>query len=234
LAEAPSSRDKILDVAEALFARRGYAGIGLREVADTSGLSKSSLFHHFRSKEQLYHEVILRVLLRIRERFDADVVRGDSPRAQLERWIEDLIDTLAEHPTAPRLLLRSLFEEEEAASPEAEATEALLATIIGDAERLVQRGIECGELRRVSTPHTLLTLIGATVFHFASAEMGERILGRPLFSAEEVARRKREVIGLLRHGLFERATASCAQRAEGEQGPSGGAPSQSGGAGGRS
>ena len=54
----------------------------------------------------------------------------------------------------------------------------------------------------MSTPHTLLTLIGATVFHFASAEMGERILGRPLFSAEEVARRKREVIGLLRHGLF--------------------------------
>jgi AcrR family transcriptional regulator len=43
-------------------------------VADASGLSKSSLFHHFRSKEQLYHEVILRMLLRIRERFEANVV----------------------------------------------------------------------------------------------------------------------------------------------------------------
>jgi AcrR family transcriptional regulator len=202
LAEAPSSRDKILDVAEALFARRGYAGIGLREVADVSGLSKSSLFHHFRSKEQLYHEVILRVLLRIRERFASDLVRSDSPRAQLERWLEELIDTLAEHPTAARLLLRSLFEEEDAASPEAETTEAVLASIIGDAERLIQRGIECGELRRVSTPHTLLTMIGATVFYFASAEMGEQILGRPLFSAEEVSRRKRELLGLLRHGLF--------------------------------
>ena len=45
-------------------------------------------------------------------------------------------------------------------------------------------------------------MIGATVFYFASAEMGEQILGRPLFSAEEVSRRKRELIGLLRHGLF--------------------------------
>jgi hypothetical protein len=36
--------------------------------------------------------------------------------------------------------------------------------------------------------------------------VGEQILGRPLFSAEEVARRKREVIGLLRHGLFQRAS----------------------------
>jgi len=202
MAEAPSSRDKILDVAEALFARRGYAGIGLREVADASGLSKSSLFHHFRSKEQLYHEVILRVLLRIRERFEANLVPDDSPRAQLERWLEELIDVLAEHRTVARLLLRSLFEEEDALAPEAEACEAQLASIIADCERLIHRGIECGELRRVSTPHTLLTVMGATVFYFASAEMGEQILGRPLFSAEEVSRRKREVIGLLRHGLF--------------------------------
>src|SRR5262245_20867341 len=32
------SRDKILDAAEDLFARRGYAGIGMREVAEVAGL----------------------------------------------------------------------------------------------------------------------------------------------------------------------------------------------------
>ncbi len=198
-----TSRDKILDVAESLFARRGYAGIGLREVADASGLSKSSLFHHFRSKEQLYHEVLLRMLRHIEERFAAAAIAaGDSPRAQLERWIDELIDILAEHPTIPRLLLRSIFEEEDAVSPEADATEQRMAQILGDAERLIRRGVECGELRPVSAAHTLQTLIGATVYHFASAEVGEGILGRPLFSADEVARRKREVLSLLQHGLF--------------------------------
>src|SRR5258705_11710657 len=146
LAEAPSSRDKILDVAEALFSRRGFAGIGLREVADASGLSKSSLFHHFRSKEQLYHEVILRMLLRIRERFEANVVQSGSPRAQLERWIEELIDTFAEHPTIPRPPLRSMFEEEEALAPEAEVCEAQLDSILSDVERLMPHRLESGEL----------------------------------------------------------------------------------------
>ena len=37
---------------------------------------------------------------------------------------------------------------------------------------------------------------------FASSEIGERILGQPLFSAEAVARRKRELIALLRAGLL--------------------------------
>jgi AcrR family transcriptional regulator len=205
--EPASSRDKILDVAESLFARRGYAGIGLREVAEASGLSKSSLFHHFRSKEQLYHEVLLRMLRHIRERFEAAASADTPPRAQLERWVSELIDILAEHPTIPRLLLRSIFEEEDAVSPEADATEELMAQILGDAERLIRRGVECGELRPVSAPHTLQTLIGATVYHFASAEVGEGILGRPLFSAEEVARRKREVLSLLQHGLFTHSTA---------------------------
>jgi AcrR family transcriptional regulator len=206
MAEPQSSRDKILDVAESLFARRGYAGVGLREVADASGLSKSSLFHHFRSKEQLYHEVLLRMLRHIRERFDAAADDASSPRVRIERWVCELIDILAEHPTIPRLLLRSIFEEEDAASPEADATGALLADIVRDAERLIQRGVECGELRPVSAPHTLQTLIGATVYHFASAELGEGILGRPIFTAEEVARRKREVLSLLQHGLFASST----------------------------
>ncbi len=48
---APSSREKILDVAERLFSRGGYAGVGLREVAEQAGLGKSSLFHHFNTKD---------------------------------------------------------------------------------------------------------------------------------------------------------------------------------------
>lgn len=204
MAEPISSRDKILDVAEALFARRGYAGVGLREVAEVSGLSKSALFHHFASKDQLYFEVLGRALRVIRERFDAVLGQPGSPREQLEGWVSELIDTLAEHPPVPRLLLRSLFEKEDAALPEARATDALLASILADAERFVRRGVESGDFRPVSAAHTLQTLIGATVYHFASAEVGEGLLGRPLFSAEEVARRKREVIALLRHGLFAR------------------------------
>ena len=43
--EPSSSRDKILDVAEGLFARRGYTGVGLREVAGAAG-SVERRFRH--------------------------------------------------------------------------------------------------------------------------------------------------------------------------------------------
>jgi hypothetical protein len=66
---------------------------------------------------------------------------------------------------------------------------------------VLREGMESGVFRRASVGHTLQTLIGATVYHFASAEVGEGILGRPLFSAEAVAARKAEVIALLEHGI---------------------------------
>jgi TetR/AcrR family transcriptional regulator len=204
---SPSSRDKILDVAEALFARRGYAGVGLREVADAAGLGKSSLFHHFRSKTQIYGEVLDRVLHRIGERVGPALRSAAGPEERLERTIATLVDSLAEHPSTSRLLLRALFEDEEFGEqtpPELEGAERTLAAILADVSRLIEAGVARGVFRKVSVPDTLQSLIGATVYHFASAEVGESLTGGPLFASEAVARRRRELIELFRRGIVAR------------------------------
>jgi AcrR family transcriptional regulator len=204
---SPSSRDKILDVSEALFARRGYAGVGLREVADAAGLGKSSLFHHFRSKTQIYGEVLDRVLSRIRERVGPALRADAPPEERLERTIATLVDALAEHPNTSRLLLRALFEDEEFGErtpPELEGAERTLAAILADVSRLIEQGVAQGVFRQVSVPDTLQSLIGATVYHFASAEVGETLTGGPLFSSDAVGRRRRELIELFRRGIVAR------------------------------
>jgi TetR/AcrR family transcriptional repressor of nem operon len=89
-----TSRDKILDAAERLFAKRGYAGVGLSEVAEIVGLGKSSLFHHFQTKAQLYAAVTGRILRRIEERLVRSLARGGDPVARLERWLDELVDLL--------------------------------------------------------------------------------------------------------------------------------------------
>ncbi len=200
-----SSREKILDVAEALFARRGFAGVGLREVAESAGLGKSSLFHHVRSKVQLYCEVMDRVLARIQARLGSALEAVAGPVARLDAWIDGIVDGLAEHPTSARLLLRGLFEDEAFPArelpPEARAVEERLARILQQIHALLRDGVEAGVFRRVSVPHTVQTLIGATVYHFASGDLGEGVLGRPLLSAEAIRSRKQELKNLLHQGL---------------------------------
>jgi AcrR family transcriptional regulator len=200
----PSSRDKILDVAEALFARSGFAGIGLREVADSAGLGKSSLFHHFRSKTQLYGEVLEVVLRRIALRLEPALLLRSGPVERLDRCIEVLVDSLAEQPTTARLLLRALFEDDTFGGktpPELQPAERIVARIFAEVGRLLEEGVEAGVFREISVPDTLQSLIGASVYHFASADLGESLTGEPLFSADAVARRRRELKDLFHRGI---------------------------------
>lgn len=200
----PSSRNKILDVAEVLFARRGYAGVGLREVAEQAGLGKSTLFHHFKTKDALYGEVLGQVLGRIQLVLDPVVESDAPPEMRLVAWVEGLVDALASYPSTARLLMRALVEDDPLGPdlPEAIAAEGVLESILDGIRTLLDEGVSSGVFREVSIPHSVQTLIGATVYHFASGEFGENLLGRPLVSTEAVRRRKTELVRMLQHGLL--------------------------------
>ena len=202
--EPLSSRAKILDVAEELFARQGFAGVSLAVVASRVGLRKSTLFHHFAGKVALYAEVCERVIARIEARVRPALEGTGTVAARLEQGLGALIDELAEHPDTARLLLRSLLEDDlfdADMQTLLEPLDAALAELVGSFQELVRQGIEAGEFRKVSLPDATQTVIGATVYHFASGDFGEALLAGPIFSAEAVARRKREVTEFILAGL---------------------------------
>ena len=202
-AEQQSSREKILDAAEGLFAKRGYAAVGLREVAEVVGLGKSSLFHHFRSKPQLYAAVAARILVRIEARVVQAVAGGGDAVERLERWLDEVVDVLAENPTYARLLLRSLFEDDDLPGDLPEEIEGHAATqrLMAGASALLREGMSAGLFRVANVQHLLLNLVGLTVFPFASGDFGAEVLGKDIFDPAEVRRRKRELRELLRFGL---------------------------------
>jgi len=203
-----ASRDKILDAAEDLFARRGFAGIGMREVAEIAGLGKSSLFHHFKSKAQLYAAVAVRILDIFDRRLTAALAAGGDPVTRFDRWIDVLIDTFAEHPTSARLLLRSLFEDDDltGATEEEQQADRTLKKLLSAVASLLREGMEIGVFRAANIPHMLQSLIGLTVYHFASGEFGEEMFGQSLFSPALVRKRKEEVKALIHHGLIGRGS----------------------------
>jgi AcrR family transcriptional regulator len=57
-----STRDRVLDAAEARFAEKGFAATSLGEIADDVGIRTPSLYKHFDSKQALYEAVLERLL----------------------------------------------------------------------------------------------------------------------------------------------------------------------------
>jgi AcrR family transcriptional regulator len=53
---------RIMDIAEDLFARQGYDGTSLRQIAEGAGIKEPGLYNHFGGKQALYEAVLFRAL----------------------------------------------------------------------------------------------------------------------------------------------------------------------------
>lgn len=88
---AQPRREHLLDVAERLFYRDGFHATGIDAIQAASGVAKTTMYKHFRSKEAL----ILAVLVRASERVRGELERSTAPAAgqgvmRLQRVFEDL------------------------------------------------------------------------------------------------------------------------------------------------
>src|SRR5260370_33832193 len=54
-------RDRILDAAMLVFRRQGFRRSSIEQAAETAGLTRQALYHHFKSKEALFRAVIERL-----------------------------------------------------------------------------------------------------------------------------------------------------------------------------
>jgi len=55
---SPTSRERILTAAAALFHEKGFNGTSMADLAGEVGMTKSSLYHHFPKKQALLSEII--------------------------------------------------------------------------------------------------------------------------------------------------------------------------------
>ena len=55
---APRRRDQLLANARAAFAERGFHDASMDEIAEAAGVTKPVLYQHFRSKRELFREVL--------------------------------------------------------------------------------------------------------------------------------------------------------------------------------
>lgn len=99
-------RREVLEAALELIAERGYAGASLRLLAQRVGMQQPSLYHYFRTKEELIEQILAT--------FSADMlaIGGREPPTTLDeipQWVRDRVIALYETRTHP-LFVRVMFQ----------------------------------------------------------------------------------------------------------------------------
>ncbi len=129
-------RDQVLAVAVQLFNEQGYDATSVADLARRLGLTKSALYHHFTSKEQLLALALDSALTALEASLDAAQTTDASAAEQLRRVVQGAVEVLIDHLPEVTLLLRvrgnSLTEQ--AALERRRVFDARVASLVSSAQ----------------------------------------------------------------------------------------------------
>ena len=138
---AARRREQLLEVALEVFGERGFHVTSMNEVAEAAGVTKPVLYQHFRSKRDLYREVLTDVGGQLLDAITKATTAARTPHEQVELGFAAYFRFVASNEAAFRVLFGGgTRRDEEFAAQVAEVEGAIaeaIATLI-DVEGLTE------------------------------------------------------------------------------------------------
>jgi AcrR family transcriptional regulator len=150
--------DAVLRAGAQVFIERGYDGATMDDVAAALGITKSTVYHHVSSKEDILGRALRRALDELERLFDGVAAVGGPAADQLARIVRGSVAVLvAELPNVTLLLrVRGNSAEEREALARRRALDTRLANLVIQAQ-------QAGDVRADLDAHLLARLIFGTV-----------------------------------------------------------------------
>jgi AcrR family transcriptional regulator len=101
-----TTREALIEAARALFAERGYAGVGTEEIVRAAGVTRGALYHHFDGKRDLFEAVYERIEVELAQRIAAGALdSGTADPLEAMRAGAEMFLSAATEPEAQRIVL---------------------------------------------------------------------------------------------------------------------------------
>lgn len=90
--EKEARKQIVVESAIALFSKKPFFEVGMREVADEAGISPATIYRYFPSQEELFHEAFIQEIASASKEFKAMLLK-DKP-ASIEEFAINFVDHL--------------------------------------------------------------------------------------------------------------------------------------------
>lgn len=162
--EGPKSRIRqlnetaILGGAERVFARAGFGGATMAQIAEEAGVPKPNLHYYFGNKADLYRAVLDRVLHDWLS--PTDVITADAdPREAIESYVRRKMALAYERPDASRVFANELLH---GAPVVGELLQSELRRTVREKSAVLEAWIAAGRMAPVDSTHFFFTLWAST------------------------------------------------------------------------
>jgi AcrR family transcriptional regulator len=164
-----ATRDRILRLADTLFAEHGYARVSMRLVATAAGVTKPALYYHFRNKDALFEECVLGTQKRMGEMLREAASSGGSLHDRVRAVAHILLTASPHHP----VLIQNDVAEHLPAEVRERLDQGFRDDVTGPLAALFTEAAGRGELRpEVTDEVAATTMLGICMAFLPAAPAG--------------------------------------------------------------
>lgn len=194
-------REIILQAATRAFAQKGFAAVGIREIAREAGLNSATLYHYFENKEAIYATVLERTFDQLIAILHDLSLLEMEPQQLLRVAIDRYIEFIKDHRDILKILVHELNLETDIV---ADVSSKFYNKFFTVAQEMLAARREDKNVREIDPKHLLISGIGLCVIYFIIAPLFDQMEGKDQLSPEMLAQWKKTVSDLMLYGIMER------------------------------
>lgn len=170
------NKQVILDTALKHFVQKGFAGARTLEIAKDAGFTKAMLHYYFRTKDQLYEEVLTQTISKILPRLAKAMATEGPFMERVEHLVHSYINILIENPELPLFVMSELSQQKDSFIIAVKKQAGYFPAIFSFIEQMNEE-MESGLIRSMPPMQLLLNILGMSVFPFMAKPMISNIFG---------------------------------------------------------
>ena len=174
-----TSKERILDAAISVFARKGRHGARMEEIASLAHINKAMIYYFYHSKDNLYLEVLkfvhFETVMSISGIIEKAIESGQGHEYVLKGFISAMISFYSENTYYTRILIEAMAsgtEEISLAISEYKDSFAHKASS-GKFKEFLEEGKAENIIRDIDTDHLIISIIGMAMVYFFSRSITE-------------------------------------------------------------